>query len=301
MNKIEESKLNMYDAVIAFCSANQAIVSSVPAFQAAFTSFQSTVSDIHLAAQAEASVITGIAADKSQLKAALCSHAVELASCLYAFAAASGNQELKAQVSFTPHAIGRIKDGMLVPACANIRDAAAANLAALAAYGITPATIAHLQDAMDGFAAKLAAPRNALSRRAACRTSIKLLFKKGDGIIKEQMDKIATRFRSTSKDFYDAYKNNRVIIDAASSPTQIAGIITSASDGEPMHGATVEMAGQPISTTTDANGNYLLRHVAIGIHSIRVNKPGYADVLVENISVKLGRTSTVNASLSPER
>jgi hypothetical protein len=68
-----------------------------------------------------------------------------------------------------------------------------------------------------------------------------------------------------------------------------------------MHGATVEMAGQPISTTTDANGNYLLRHVAIGIHSIRVNKPGYADVLVENISVKLGRTSTVNASLSPER
>jgi len=301
MNKINESKLNMYDAVIAFCNANPVIVSSVPAFQAAFASFHATVNDIHLTIQAEASVITGITAEKSQHKAALCGHAVKLASCLYAFAATSGNQELKAQSSFTPHAIGRIKDGLLVPTCANIRDAAAANLTALADYGITPATIAHLQDAMDAFAAKLAAPRNDLSRRSACRASLKLLFGKADGIMKDQMDKIAALFRSTNKDFYDAYKNNRVIIDAASSPTQISGIIISASDGERLPGATVEIIGQSISATTDANGNYLLRHVAIGIRSIRISKPDYKDSIIENISVKLGRTSAVNAALSPER
>lgn len=297
MNKIKEARLNMYDAVITYCSNNTPIVNTVSAFQTALTDFQATVDNIYSTAQLEVDVITGITADKAQLRETLCQQAADLGSVVFAFASSSDNNELKQKANFTVSDLRRLKDGLLSLTCTNIRDAAKANLPALATFDITPATLNDFSTVIDNYDNKISSPRVAVSQRSAYSKTLTNLFKQADSILKSQMDKVAVRFKAANEEFYNAYKNNRIIIDPGSSNTQIAGVINSAGDNLPMQGATVQVVGTSITDTTDADGNYTLKSVPIGTQSVKIAKPGFADTILDNILVKLGKTSTVNKSI----
>jgi hypothetical protein len=288
----------MYDAVIAYCNSNAALIATLPAFQTAFTNFQSIVGNIHSTVQLEANVITGITIDKSQLKANLGEQAINLASMIFAYASNANMNSLKEQVNFSPSEIKLMKDEMLVASCGNIRDAANANLAALADYGITAATIASFQGTMDAYTALISSPRNAVSQRASYAKTLTVLFKQADASLKNQMDKMALNFKTSFEDFYNTYKSNRIIIDPGTSTTQIAGTITSAANNQPVEGALVQLVGNGLSNTTDAQGNYILKSVAIGKQSVKITKAGFADDTIDNILVKLGKTATADAAIT---
>jgi hypothetical protein len=298
MDRKKEARLSMYDAVIAYCNNNNALIATVPAFQNAFTSFQSIVDNIRATAQLEASVITGITTDKSQVKANLSVVAANLAAMIFAYASNVNNNVLKEQVNFTPSELKLLKDEKLIAACSNIRDAANANIASLADYGITAANITDFQSMMDGYSAKVSSPRNAVSQRSSYSKTLTTLFKQADDALKNQMDKMAQKFNVTNEDFYNTYKSNRIIIDPGSSPTQIAGTITSAANNQPVEGALVQLVGNGLSNTTDAQGNYILKSVAIGKQSVKITKAGFADDTIDNILVKLGKTATADAVIT---
>ncbi len=95
MNKVNVSRLTMFDTVIAYCNNNSDTVASVPSFQTAFTNFETTVGEIHETVQLEANIISGIATDKSELKATLCQQAADLCSIIFAYASTTGNNQLK--------------------------------------------------------------------------------------------------------------------------------------------------------------------------------------------------------------
>ena len=59
-------------------------------------------------------------------------------------------------------------------------------------------------------------PRKAISKKAAKTVDLVALFKKGDAILKNQMDKLAVTFRKSNKNFYDEYQSVRKIITPAS-------------------------------------------------------------------------------------
>jgi hypothetical protein len=298
MNKRKESRLNMYDAVIAYCNSNAAIIATLPAFQTAFTSFQSIVGNIHSTVQLEANVITGITADKSQLKANLSAQATNLAAMIFAYASNLNINSLKEQVNFSPSDIKMMKDERLLASCGNIRDAANANLAPLADYGITAATITAFQTMIDAYAALVSSPRNAVSQRASYAKTLTVLFKQADASLKSQMDKMALNFKTSNDNFYNTYKSNRLIIDPGTSSTQIAGTVMSAATNQPVEGALVQLVGNGLSNSTDAQGNYILKSVAIGKQSVKITKAGFADDSINNIMVKLGKTTNANAAIN---
>ncbi len=288
----------MFDAVIAYCTSNSSIIATVPAFQSAFASFQSTVSEIHSVVQLQVNVITGITADKAKMKDNLAGAAANLAATVFAYASNSGNNALKEQVNFPPSELKSLKDKMLVATSGNIRDAANANLAALNNYGITAESITGFQTIIDAYVAQMSSPRNAVSQRASHAKTLVNLFKQANDALKTQLDKIALQFKLSNADFYNTYKSNRIVIDPGTSTTQIIGTITNAANDQPVEGATVQLVGSELSTVTDEEGIYNLKPVGIGNQSIKITKTGFADNTISNRVVKLGKTATADAAIN---
>jgi len=300
MDRKQESRLNMFDAVTSFCTTNATTVASVAAFQTAFTAFQTVVGQIHETAQMEAAIISGITADKSQLRLALCEQATNLSAALFAFASATNNNQIKNQASVSPTEFKRFNDEKLVPTCANVRDALNANITALAPYGVTAAMVTNFQSAMDAYQSKIASPRNAVSQRSAHIVTLDSLFKQASVILNDQMDKMALQVKATDTAFYVAYKSNRSIVNPGSSATQITGTVTNSITNTPLPGATVEVVGQPLTTITNENGLYVLRTVSPGNRTVKVAIAGYDDKQQNGLLVKLGKTTNADIAITPK-
>ncbi|HWR32521.1 MAG TPA: carboxypeptidase-like regulatory domain-containing protein, partial [Chitinophagaceae bacterium] len=98
--------------------------------------------------------------------------------------------------------------------------------------------------------------------------------------------------------FYNTYKNNRIILDAATSNTQVNGIVTNNDTREPENNVAITVQDQSYSTTTDAVGRYTLKIPVPGSYKIIFTKVGFA-VNSESVEVTLGQTATLNMALNP--
>jgi iron complex outermembrane receptor protein len=79
-------------------------------------------------------------------------------------------------------------------------------------------------------------------------------------------------------------------------PGVLKGRVVDKSDGEGVVGASVVIPGTTIGTSTDLNGNFVLRNVPPSAQKVSVSIVGYAPV-TQVVNVGEGQTSTVNISL----
>lgn len=289
MNAKNESKLNMFRAVAKHSNDNAAIIVAVPAFQNAITALNTTISSIVTAAQMETQVITGITMDKAQRKAALAQQATDIAAAVYAFAASVNDNTLKEQVNYRLSYLQREKDEILGPVCTNIHDAANANLAALAPFGITAGLLATFTTAITNFTTAVPTPRNAVSQRKAFTAELKNLMKDADKILKDQTDKLISSFKTTQPNFVSAYKSNRVIIDPGKLGTQIKGKVINAANNKGIKDVKVEIVGSPIFDNSSATGLFAVKPGAAGTWSIKLSKVGFQDKTVNGLIVQIGQ------------
>lgn len=298
MNSKQEAKLNMYDAVLTHCQANAAIVATVPAFQTAVDSFEDIVDDLRTAAQNELQAISGFTEDKTQQRADLIELTLDVAGAIHAYASSVDNLVLKDQVKLVYSDLNRLKDELLGPACSNILDAANANAAAIVPFGVTAAKITSLEDAIDDYISAVPAHRNAVSNRSSAGEQIKQLLKDGDNLLKNQLDKLALQFKSTHPNFYNSYRSNRVILDAATSSTQVSGIVREQGSNNPLSGVQVQVDNETYVTTTNSSGEYILKIPVPGEYNITFSKEGYQTQTQEEIEITLGQTTSLDITLN---
>jgi Carboxypeptidase regulatory-like domain len=272
MTSYQEAKLNMYDAVIAHGEANPALIALTPALSNALLTFTATVGTLHSTAQLEASAISGIAMDKADLKISVTDTALSIAGAVFAYAAAANNNELKEKVNFSRTALLRQKDELFTADVQEIHNQATVNLASLATYGITAPLLADFQTSIVSYAGKVPAPRNAASTRASLGEQIKTIISDCDEILKLQMDKLVLQLKSEQPVFYNAYKSNRVILDPGSSTTKLTGTVTDQGTDIGIANVLVQVVDQPYSTTTEADGEYLLPIPVPGTYSVLYSK-----------------------------
>jgi hypothetical protein len=300
MNAKQESKLNMYHAVIAHCDAFPAIVATVPAFGTSYTSFKAIVSSLDATVQLEAQVITGIATDKKIVRDTLCQQAADIAAVVYAYATTVANNELAEEVNFSVSDLKRLRDDQTAPTCKNIHDAANDNLAALATYGITAGMLTTFNTLITNYTSKVPATRNAVALRKTYAASIKTLFKQADNLLKKVLDKLAVQFKAANLEFHDTYFNNRIIIDAPTSKTGIKGSIADSVTSNPIAvTATLTLQATTFTTTSDPSGNFKFIKIPNGTYTIVITAPGYQSKQITNVTVTQGQMTTINITLTP--
>lgn len=74
----------------------------------------------------------------------------------------------------------------------------------------------------------------------------------------------------------------------------LEGIVGAVKDGTPIAGAVVLVAGTPLSTATNAKGEYRFKALEAGHYTIRVMVSGYESATVENVRVDVGKTKRLN-------
>lgn len=298
MTSVQEAKLNMFNAVIAYCDESTAITASLPAFATDLAAFKSSVENIDETAQLEAQVISGIAINKADLKDGLCNSAETLAAALFAYATAEDNVILQQKANYSMSDFQRLKDDELVIITQNLHDVAVPIVASLENYGVTVGTLADFEDLIEDYNDSVSAPRNAAALRKTYVAQLKTLFKVSDDFLKDRLDKLAIHFKQSQPEFYFTYKNNRRIINAPTSATQAKGIITDSASGLPIFEVNVTVEDQEYSAVSDLEGNYSLKIPVPGIYTLVFSKEGYQTVQSPNVEILLGQATTIDVQMT---
>jgi len=74
---------------------------------------------------------------------------------------------------------------------------------------------------------------------------------------------------------------------------KIAGVVRDKETGEPLAGANVQVIGTYLGTATDADGNYVLLNVPVGLLDIKVSYMGYSDMVKQGVRVSVDLTTDV--------
>ena len=299
MTSKQEAKLNMYNAVLSFCNQNEITVAEIPAFVTAFDNLTAKKNQIDDTAQQEAIIITGITINKANLKSTMITTATSIASAGFAYATSVNNPVLKEKFKYTSSDFQRFKDDELPLIVQNIHDNANSVAAQLVAFGITAPMITAFQTQITNYTNAVPSPRNAAAQRKALRELLVIYFKEADLILKDQMDKLALQYKTSNPEFYNSYRNNRIIINAPTSSSQAAGIIKVFNADAVIAGVAVTVTGQPYNTTSGVDGSYSLKIPVPGLYTINFTKAGYTPLQFPNTLIKLGETTTLNVDLTP--
>ncbi|MEQ1678539.1 MAG: carboxypeptidase regulatory-like domain-containing protein, partial [Chitinophagaceae bacterium] len=298
MNKKQEAKLGMGQAVILHCDKYIALINTLPAFIIVLNAFKMVVSSIRNTVQREARNISGITVDKKELRETLAKQANVLAAVIYSYASASGNNTLKAEVDYTYSHLRNLRDDELGPTCMIIHKAAEVNLVSLIDYNITPPVLDSFKAMVYEYTGIVATPRNATAGRKALNSSLKNLFQEFDTILNERMDTLALALQQDNPEFYEEYKNNRIIVDPGTSPTQAAGTVTIKGNDNTLKGVLVNVEGQEYFTNTKPDGSFKLKIPVPGSYTLLFTKDGYQTSSAA-VEIKLGQTATADMELSP--
>jgi hypothetical protein len=288
----------MCQGVEVHLNDNASIIAANVAFVSAFNNFKTKVAAVISTTQLTDLALTGLAVTKKTSKQELCALAADIAGVVYAFADATGNATLKAEVDYSLSDLLKMKDSLVAPRCQNIYAKTVENKAALGDYGITNAMLTALQAAITGYTETIPKPRAAVSNRKTLNANIVQLFKEIDSILLNQMDKLIVTFRTANPDFVETYFNVRLITDPAVTATQLKGVVTKASDGSPVKVATVTVVELGKTAKTKSNGEYSFKPIAKGTYTVRVVKDGFKDFEADEVEVKLGDVNHLDAELA---
>ncbi|MBN2364936.1 MAG: TonB-dependent receptor [Calditrichaeota bacterium] len=79
---------------------------------------------------------------------------------------------------------------------------------------------------------------------------------------------------------------------------KIAGQVTDKESGEPLIGVNVTVVGTHLGAATDADGWYIILNVPPGNNQLLFTYIGYQNVTVENVMVRLDRTTNINITMA---
>ena len=214
MNDVQENKLSMYLAIKTVLMDNDSIWTGFPAFVSAVVDFGEKLEGIILAVERQETAITGVRSDKLVAQELMITSALAVSGSVFAYASATNNQTLKEAVNYSYSSLRYVRDTISAERCKIIHSQALAEVANLADYGITAATLTELDELIDSFADLLPAPRVAITSRKGATSGLVDLIKDIDLILNERLDMLMPQFKESNLEFYKHYFDSRLIAGA---------------------------------------------------------------------------------------
>lgn len=297
MNARQKAKSDMYQVIEQVCDDNPGIISELVAFQTAVNKYKALIAQIFETEQFRSLPLTGITLDKGADRTKLCKLVSNIARFAFAYASATKNETLKAEVDYSHSKFLLLREDQLVSISQNIHDIGITNLPALKDYGITDAKLTELQAAIDAFKASIPKPRAAKGQKITMTGNLEELFAQTDDILINQMDALLSNFETAHPNFVKDYRVARRIKDPATTATQLKGKITNKSDGKPVKDATITVVELALTTKSNSAGNYKFKPIDYGEYTIKVTATGFQDYEVDETRVLLGDANVLDVGL----
>jgi Carboxypeptidase regulatory-like domain len=225
--------------------------------------------------------------------------ALDAAGLVFAYASATDNHQLKAAMDFTMTDLKRLNKETLVPTLQNILKGIQANLKELEAYGLSAAHVEVLTVAIGDYTNQVPKPQQAKTVRTTYTKGIIKLIQETDALLKEQLDKLIVGFKKDHPEFVAKYRAARTIYDPPTQRTQIKGKVLAGDSGKLVKNATVTLNGPTsVALQTNAAGNFAIKPLPPGKYQVQIQAEGFADAVVEELLVKLGKVTRLEVSLT---
>lgn len=213
MNKQDENKLVMMEALLSFLKQNKAIWQNSVPFAAAVEELEKLVAAIKLTRQSTDVDQSGLVVEKKSLKANLVSKDFELASQIYAMACQTKDNVLQAKVNITKSELEAMRDGELATTSKSLADLGRTHLEVLAPYDITEEEIDSHDELIKMYEKSLPTPRLSVNERKGNNLKLKGLFASSKVILNDQLKRMMVRYEKSAPDFYAGYLNASKVVD----------------------------------------------------------------------------------------
>lgn len=221
MDDRQENRLGSYRTTGEVLTENAVTFAGVPAFVTQHQMLLDSISLIDALAASQGTNTTGVTAAKKEMMRQMKVWAMRVAGALTSYASVQGNDDLKAKAKLNDSMFTEARDDARDDVAQVVHDAANANVAALADYGVTAATLTALQTRIDAYRLVIPSPSVARSNRRGYTELLDTELRRSDTICKERLDGLMEQFHyeadgKTPTQFYLAYQAARDIIDTGS-------------------------------------------------------------------------------------
>jgi hypothetical protein len=309
MTNKEEARLSMYLTFKEYQAGYTAITNLLPNYAANSTIFLNTIPQIQAYSQKQKTSTKGVAEGKKQLRENLIVTTADYFRKLGTFAKFTNNVTLAQEVKIPESKLRQVADTAVKDYAQIAYDRAQTNVASLAAYGITAATQTSFLSAINAYNASIGKPGATRTESGLTTQQLKTLFKTAETAL-ANMDAAVEIVRLTQGNFYNGYQNARKIIYTGTSSLAVKALITDASSGAPIKGATVSFSGNGVAAKAKAaeakpelvkktaeKGGFNIKTMPAGIYNVTVKKNGYTE-LTTTITVSDGEQTELNVQLT---
>lgn len=216
MNKKQIARLSMLYNVQRTCNEARSVWSAHSAFAAGVAELDALLREVEDAVETQLANTTGQARSKAASAEAMLGLAQVVARAATAYAQVVDHRVLLAQMRIPGSLLRRTSNVLLARRCQAILEAAEPHLVALADYGVDQARLDALRTAILDHQQLVTAPRQAIMARKAATERIRMALRRSADLLRYRLDGLLVQFATTAPDFHRAYRNARIVVDAAS-------------------------------------------------------------------------------------
>ena len=187
-----------------------AAIGDLPAVQQRLKAGQLVIGENRQVQEADS---TGLTKNKTGLRGGLIMKILQFSAALMAYATTAKNVELKTKANYTASELKTVPDSVLFDIGVLLMGLSIPIKADLTKYFVGEAEFKEIERLLADF--KLAIPKRrvATSVSKASTGNIGEVFKAQDKLLKDEIDALMLPFRFTQPDFFNSYKNARIIVD----------------------------------------------------------------------------------------
>lgn len=294
MKTENSNRVNMINANITCCDANTAATAGIPSFVIILGSVKSKMVLINSLNQIAEGTTKGVTLDTNVLRKEMTALALKCANATLAYANSIHNNTLAALVNYSETKLNSLKKEDVDDVCEAIHDATDANFAGATNFGVIASDVTDLQAAIDLYRTASQNPRQAIISKSQAKKKVtKMIREVIDDLLVAQLDKMVNTLKTSNKDFFDAYKQSREIIDLGKTTAKVRGTVLDENDA-PIKGVLFSITetgtGKKIGETqTDVKGKYGITKLPVGDFDFEWSKNGYITVTEENVHISAGK------------
>ena len=211
MNNIQINKSRMYQTVNKVLESNRQMYAGIEELGAAQGQLTNYLELIGSYRQVQELNQTGLTGNKMMLKERLTNQLLKLVAGLSAYATVTRNTVLLAKVFYKPYALQK-PDPVLADIARLILNEAKSYQNELTRFFVTQADLTELETLVTQFMEAIPQKRVATNYSKVSTLNIAAVFAASDKLLKNETDMLMLPFRFTQPDFYEAYKNARIIV-----------------------------------------------------------------------------------------
>lgn len=285
MDDLTDKKVSMYNVILNICKENYDILSTLTPFVSVFSVFENKVNELEGWLVKQGYDTTGITVDKNDSRKALEQDAYLLSSALFAYSKDQGLETLALQVKYTPTGFATAEGQKLTGICHELLKVANEHLAGLEPYQVDAAWLTAFEGKITDFMNWINAPASAREERRKATEEANRLVKEINDWLRFRLDPLMELFAYKDRMVYGTYRNGRKTIKPAVEKPDLRGTVTD-SEGKPLNGLKVKVAGTQRKSITTAKGNFRYMRIKNGSYTLLVME-GKKEIARKQVTVPM--------------